>query len=166
MKSTGLQEAQESADRNTARRHERHERRGDEEEARRRVYEEQSDDEHGRCHDLGPRVERVHRRGDGIELPEARHLRPPAGPFSASSVSSKAHGVSDPRPRRFEQGSHPYRRRGLRGVSVEHLGRGPDGAHPAIVQRAHPVCDLGDLVEVVGDEDDGDARVAQVPDQV
>src|ERR671916_530167 len=79
-KEHGPQEAQEIPRRYAARGHERHERRRDEREAHDRVDEEQPGDERGGGHYLGPRVEGVHRRGDGIELPEARHLRPPAGP--------------------------------------------------------------------------------------
>jgi hypothetical protein len=67
--------------------------------------------------------------------------------------------------RLFEERDDPYRRRREPDVIVEDLGRGPDGAHHAPLQRAHPVGYLGDLVEVVGDENDGDTGPAQVSDQ-
>src|SRR5215210_427661 len=88
----GPEEAQESEGRDTAQRHKGRERRGDEEEASRRVDEEQPDDEHGRGHDLGPRVEIVNRRGDGVELAETVHPRA----LSAASVSSKRTGTPMP----------------------------------------------------------------------
>src|SRR5215211_8190601 len=80
-KQHGPHESQEGACRNTAHRHERYERRGDEEESCHRVYEEQPDDKHGCGQELGPGVERVHWGGHGIKLAEApgRHLRSPAG---------------------------------------------------------------------------------------
>src|SRR5215208_3351680 len=80
-KQHGPQESQKGACRDTAHRHERYERCGDEEEPHRRIYEEQPDDEHGCGQELGPRVERVHWRGYRIELAEApgRHLRSLAG---------------------------------------------------------------------------------------
>src|SRR5215210_6503842 len=88
----GPEEAQESEDRDTARRHKGRERGGDEEEASRRVDQEQPDHEHGRGHDLGPRVEVVNRRGDGVELAETVHRRA----LSAASVSSKRTGAPIP----------------------------------------------------------------------
>src|SRR3954468_23238512 len=90
----GPEEAQEIAHWDTAPGHEHHERRRDEQEADGRVYEEQPGDEHGGGHYLGPRVEVVHRRGDGIKLPEARHLIPPTG-ISARQASPRS--ARDPR---------------------------------------------------------------------
>src|SRR5215212_537587 len=89
----GPEEAQEIPHRYAACAHERHERHRDEKKANGRVYEEQPGDEHGGGYYLGPRVEVVHRRGDGIELSEASHLRPPTGLLARrrSPRSGRAH---------------------------------------------------------------------------